>query len=55
VDKIIIGKDRQIKAVFRLNILTLIGQPEDFSEVPRVGTYTRIYDSVHGRWVKVIF
>ncbi len=40
VDKILIGKERKLNIVFRLNILSLLNQSEEFSEVQQVETYT---------------
>jgi hypothetical protein len=42
VERVEIGKDREIKIIFRLNILEIVRQAEKISEVPRVETYTRI-------------
>jgi hypothetical protein len=41
IDRVHIGKNREIKVVFRLNILEIVRQADKISEVPRVETYTR--------------
>jgi hypothetical protein len=42
IDRVHISKDREIKVIFRLNILEIARQATKISEVPRVETYTRI-------------
>jgi site-specific DNA recombinase len=42
VDKVLIEKDRALKVVIKLNILSLLQKADNFSEVQMVGTYTHI-------------
>lgn len=41
VERVQIGKNREMKIIFRLNILEIVRQTEKFSEVPKAETYTR--------------
>ena len=41
VDRVLIGKERKLTIVFKLNILSLLNTSEVFSEVQQVETYTR--------------
>jgi site-specific DNA recombinase len=42
VEKVLIGKDRQMKVVFRVNLLSLLDREPKQHQVQQVGTYTRI-------------
>ena len=45
VDRVLLGKGKKLKVVFKLNILSLLNQSEEFSEVRQAETYTRTQSS----------
>ncbi len=53
VAKVVIDKNRDLKVWFKLKPLMTAAGSDDFREIKSVGTYIRMYDSVHGVVVRV--